>query len=156
MSECQTKAGNQECFEKLEKLSLSLLSQRSLSHSLSLDMLNNFYFHVYAQNSLFICENVNEFFFYHIIFFDKTFHSWVILDHIITRSCEWTVNRAGSQIKMLSYSKSTHKGWFIKKQSFQKIKIAFTWERLVLGGCPFHSLVSSWVHQTVRRTASQD
>ena len=30
MSECQTKAGNQECFEKLEKLSLSLLSQLSL------------------------------------------------------------------------------------------------------------------------------
>ena len=26
MSECQTKAGNQECFDKLEKLSLSLIS----------------------------------------------------------------------------------------------------------------------------------
>ena len=57
MAERKTKAGNQECFEKLEKLSLSLLSllsQLSLSHSLSLDMLNNFCFHVYAQKSLFI------------------------------------------------------------------------------------------------------
>ena len=62
MSECQTKAGNQECFEKLEKLSLSLLSQLSLYHSLSLDMLNNFCFHVYAQKSLFKVENVNAFF----------------------------------------------------------------------------------------------
>ena len=65
MSESQTKAGNQECFEKLEKLSLSLLSllsQLSLSHSLSLDMLNNFCFHVYAQKSLFIAENCNAFF----------------------------------------------------------------------------------------------
>ena len=58
MSECQTKAGNQECFEKLEKLSLSLLSLLpllsllSLFHSLYLDMLNNFCFHVYAQKSL--------------------------------------------------------------------------------------------------------
>ena len=50
MSECQTKAGNQECFDKLEKLSLSLLlllSLLSLFHSLYLDMLNNFCFHVY-------------------------------------------------------------------------------------------------------------
>ena len=49
MSECQTKAGNRECFEKL---SLSLLSLLSLFHSLYLDMLNNFCFHVYAQKSL--------------------------------------------------------------------------------------------------------
>ena len=68
MSERQTKAGNQECFEKLEKLEklslalLSLLSQLSLSHSLSLDMLNNFCFHVYAQKSLFKVENVNAYF----------------------------------------------------------------------------------------------
>ncbi len=82
MSESQTKAGNQECFEKLgklkkleklgklEKLSLSLLSLLSLlsqlsllslSHSLSLNMLN-FCFHVYAQKSLFIAENCNGFF----------------------------------------------------------------------------------------------
>ena len=49
MSECQTKAGNQECFEKL-------------THSLTLDMLNNFCFHVYAQYSLIIGENGNCFF----------------------------------------------------------------------------------------------
>ena len=74
MSERKTKAGNQECFDKLgklkklenlgklkklEKLSLSLLS---LIHSLSLNMLNNFCFHVYAQKSLFIAENCNAFF----------------------------------------------------------------------------------------------
>ena len=41
MSECQTKAGNQN--------SHSLT--HSLSHSLNLDMLNNFCFHVYAQKS---------------------------------------------------------------------------------------------------------
>ena len=58
MSECQTKAGQQECFEKLT-LSLLLLS---LSHSLTLNMLNNFCFHVYAQKSLFKVENVNAFF----------------------------------------------------------------------------------------------
>ena len=68
MSESQTKAGNQECFEKLEKLSLSLLSllsQLSLSHSLSLDMLNNFCFHVYSQKSLIIGENGNDLFLHH-------------------------------------------------------------------------------------------
>ena len=54
MSECQTKAGNQEC---LAKLTLSI------SHSLTLDMLNNFCFHVYAQKSLFMAENCNGFFF---------------------------------------------------------------------------------------------
>ena len=46
MSECQTKAGNQE---------------HSLTHSLSLNILNNFCFHVYAQKSLFIGENANVF-----------------------------------------------------------------------------------------------
>ena len=56
MSECQTKAGNQKCLAKLAKLTLSI------SHSLTLDMLNNFCFHVYAQKSLFIGENDNEYF----------------------------------------------------------------------------------------------
>ena len=46
MSECQTKAGNQKCLAKLAKLILSI------SHSLTLDMLNNFSFHVYAQKSV--------------------------------------------------------------------------------------------------------
>ena len=53
MSKCQTKAGNQECLTKLAKLTLSI------SHSLTLDMLNNFCFHVYAQKSVFIGQNVN-------------------------------------------------------------------------------------------------
>ena len=33
----------------------------SLTHLLTLDMLNNFCFHVYAQKSLFIAENCNAF-----------------------------------------------------------------------------------------------
>ena len=44
MSERQTKAGNQERFLTLTNV--------FLSHSLSLDMVNNFCFHVYAQKSL--------------------------------------------------------------------------------------------------------
>ena len=52
----QTKAGNQKCFEKLS------LSQLSLSHSLTLDILNNFCFHVYAPKSLFISAICNEYF----------------------------------------------------------------------------------------------
>ena len=32
------------------------------SHSLTFDMLNNFCFHAYAQKSLIICEEVNDFF----------------------------------------------------------------------------------------------
>ena len=51
MSERQTKAGNQECYEKLEKLSHPLTL--SIIHSPALNMLNNFCFHVYAQKSLF-------------------------------------------------------------------------------------------------------
>ena len=41
---------------------LSLLSQLSPSHSITLDMLNKFCFHLYAENSLFIAENCNGFF----------------------------------------------------------------------------------------------
>ena len=66
MSEWQTKAGNQKCLAKLAKLTLSI------SHSLTLDMLNNFCFHVYAQKSLFKVENVNGFFLTSMVFFDKT------------------------------------------------------------------------------------
>ena len=47
------------------------------------DMLNNFCFHVYAQNLLFMCEKGNGFF----------------LD-LSTLSCEWTNHRAGSQLKI--------------------------------------------------------
>ena len=46
-------------------LLLSLLSQLSISHSITLDMLNNFCFHVYAQKSLFMAENCNGFFWQH-------------------------------------------------------------------------------------------
>ena len=45
-------------------------------------MLNNFCLHVYAQKSLFIAENCNEFFF-------DTSHT----------PCEFGVSRAGSQLK---------------------------------------------------------
>ena len=56
----------------------------SISHSITLDKLNNFCFHLYAQKLLFIAENCN-------VFFDSSSH---------TRSCEFRVHRAGSQLKM--------------------------------------------------------
>ena len=76
MSECQTKAGNQNTLTHSLTLSLSHSHSLtlSLSYSLTLDMLNNFCFHVYAQKSLshshtlyaekslFIAENCKEFF----------------------------------------------------------------------------------------------
>ena len=61
MSECQTKAGNQECLAKLAKLTLSI------SHSFTLDILNNFCFRVYAQKSVFIGQNVNRVFFHTLL-----------------------------------------------------------------------------------------
>ena len=123
MSECQTKAGNQECFKKFDKLeklafttftlsfSLSLTLSLSFTHSqhaeqllisclcskvtftlpdshtlsisqsLTLNMLNKFCFHVYAQKLLLIGENVN-------VFFD-----------LLTLPCEFRVRRAGSLIR---------------------------------------------------------
>ena len=57
----------------------------SISHSITLDMLNRFCFHLYAENSLFIAEKCNAFF--DII--------------IITLSCDSWVHRAGSQLKTL-------------------------------------------------------
>ena len=49
MSECQTKAGNQECFEKLEKLENWKLKTWKFEKMKNdpWDMLNNFCFHVY-------------------------------------------------------------------------------------------------------------
>ena len=61
MSECQTKAGNQECFEKLENLKTWKLENFENIKNDPWDMLNNFCFHVYAQKSLFIAENCNVF-----------------------------------------------------------------------------------------------
>ena len=43
----------------------------------------------------------------------------------------------------------THKGWEKKKQSYQKLKVAFDWERFVLGGCPSQGLVYSLLVLTV-------
>ena len=48
------------------------------------DMLNKFCFHVYAQKSLFIAENVN-------VFFGTSL------------SCEFGVSRAGSQLKIIYF-----------------------------------------------------
>ena len=64
-------------------LSHSQTLRLSLSHSLFLDMLNNFCFHVYAQKSLFIAENCN------VVFFTTT-----------TTTREFGVSRAGSQLKI--------------------------------------------------------
>ena len=61
MSECQTKAGNQECFEKLENLKTGKLENFENIKNDPWDMLTNFCFHVHAQKSLFIVENCNAF-----------------------------------------------------------------------------------------------
>ena len=53
---------NNFCFHLYAQNSLSHSHTLSISHTITLDMLNNFCFHVYAQNSLFIGENCNEFF----------------------------------------------------------------------------------------------
>ena len=53
MSECQTKAGNQECFEKLENF-------ENIKND-PWDMLDNFCFHVYAV----YCRKLQCFFHHH-------------------------------------------------------------------------------------------
>ena len=45
----------------INRNTLSQSHTLSISHSLTLNMLNNFCFHVYAQKSLFKVENVNCF-----------------------------------------------------------------------------------------------
>ena len=49
-----------------------------------------------------------------------------------------------------------YKGWSKKNVPGQNLKMAFWQEPFVRGGCPSHSLEYSWVHLTVRRTASSD
>ena len=48
------------------------------------------------------------------------------------------------------------KGCTIKNVLVQNSKVAFWKEPFVQGCCPSHSLEYSWVHLTVRRTASSD
>ena len=69
----------------------NLKNSHTLTLPLSLDMLNNLCFHLYAQKSLFIAENVNAF----------LGHQWFSLTKLFisTRSSEMTVLRAGSQLK---------------------------------------------------------
>ena len=55
MSDKSWEPGMSECFNVI--LTLSHSHTISISHSLTLDMLNNFCFHVYAQMSLFTGEN---------------------------------------------------------------------------------------------------
>ena len=125
MSEHQTKAGNQECFEKLSiLLLLSLLSLLSLFHSLYLDMLNNFCFYVYAQKSLSHSFTFTTFaafttFTTFTLSFNHSQHAeqvlfsslcwklnvycWKLqcffLDLHVTLACEFRVHWAGSQLK---------------------------------------------------------
>ena len=58
----------------------------SISHSITLDMLNKFCFHLYAQKSLFIGENCNAFF-------------WTSSSSSASAPCDTWVHRAGSQLK---------------------------------------------------------
>ena len=65
MSECQTKAGNQECFESVKLSDCQVVKLSSSCQVVKFDpsdMLNNFCFHIYAQKSLFIGENGKDFF----------------------------------------------------------------------------------------------
>ena len=92
MSDKSWEPGMYECLNVLNLLShfltltlaLSHSHTLSISHSITLDMLNKFCFHLYAQNSLFIGENCNA-------FFD------ILLS---TLTCYFRVHRAGSQLKM--------------------------------------------------------
>ena len=52
---------NNFCFHVFAQKSLSHSHSLSISHSLTLSMLINFCFHVHAQKLLFIAENVNAF-----------------------------------------------------------------------------------------------
>ena len=111
MSERQIKAGNQEYYWKLEKL--------SICHSLN--MLNNFCFHVYAQKSLFHTQtptlklshsftfsfthpwHAKQLFCFHVYAQKSLFISinvnafWGDIHH--THTPDIRVHRAGSQLK---------------------------------------------------------
>ena len=69
------------------RINISMSQTQSHSHSLTLDMLSNFCFPVYAQKSRFIGENAN-------VFLTST-----------TTSREVRVHRAGSQLKMSTWQK---------------------------------------------------
>ena len=75
------------------------------------DMLNNFCFHVYAQKSLFIGENVNA-------FFDS-----LILLH--SRSCDIRVDRAGSQLKIKNQRHQPKEHFQRNKNTCDKKTFAF-------------------------------
>ena len=91
MTERQTKAGNLQnltlltCWTFL--VFMFMLKSHSLTLSLSLDMLNNFCFHVYTQKSLLIAENYNAFF----------------TSSSAAAPREFANHRAGSQLKMLFF-----------------------------------------------------
>ena len=82
MSECQTKAGNQE-FQ-----SLNVIDNFDYFENDPWDMLNNFCFHVYAQKSLFIAENCNGYF----------LTAWSSSAAAPSPVSEFRVHRAGSQL----------------------------------------------------------
>ena len=110
MSECQTKAGNQNTLTHSVTLSLSHFHTitLSLSYSLTLDMLNNFCFHVYAQkslsHSLTLSRNAEQLLF-SCLGSKVTVYSrklqWFFFDRhsLTTLSCEFGSHRAGSQLK---------------------------------------------------------
>ena len=80
---CHTEQLLFSCSKVTLSLSHYLTLSISNSHSLTLGMLNNFCFDVYAQMSLFIDENVNGFFDHHTS---------------ITLTCYFRCHRAGSQL----------------------------------------------------------
>jgi len=60
--ECEESLDTKKCLDVRQKLGTRNSLTLSISHSLTLNMLNNFCFHVYAQKSLLIGENWNVYF----------------------------------------------------------------------------------------------
>ena len=126
------KAGNHECSEKLLIRCLCskvtyVKCQVSNAYVDPWEMLNNFCFHVYAQKSLFIGENVNV--------VSGTAAS-------SARSCEFANHTAGSQLKMSS--RQTKAG----NQEFQSLNVIENFENIEnsekLEKSLIHSLLTCW------------
>ena len=86
-------------------LTLSHSHTLSISHSITLDMLNKFCFHLYAQNTLFIGENCNAFFL-------TTLHlKQLSLLSMISRLPDNILNKIGRHV--LTVADDRTKSWFL-------------------------------------------
>ena len=145
MSECQTKAGNQRCLEiinpsscqvwslghaeqllffismlksvKLWSCQVVKLSRCQVVKSDPWDMLNNFCFHVWAQKSVLICENGNEYFWTSLPypltleFIEMVPSEWYSDEYLTVHLFEG-VRTAYNFIQNLTKDHDTRKSWF--------------------------------------------